>query len=576
MNFGKQNVLTFKNNVPDWTYYNDEIVENIHGQVKMYRDLYYGNHGEVFERAKELIEKGEIVDNILKGRTQQIGNVRIPYVQANMCKLICEVPAFLVSRAVGKIGVEKEQTFAADNRADTDNDGKVTLTEIIEDIVRHSKLQTNHKTNILQAQIDGGIIGIPTMDENGLRIDFKKRELYYPHEDGNGCDVVYKRNLVTNEETGEMEEFIQVHRERIEDKTLTVEQILYSLEDNKLQPLEEDEAKLLLGLDELSKQYAGRTRPFVAYWGVNKTFDYELGMSALHNQDSKQDEINWTLTQNAIVYQRNGKPRLAVSKEIYSALQQKAYDRYGDDDKIDHRDLEITTIDENGKSIEVVQIDVTKMGGIPWVKDLVKLMLMETQTSEKAIDFYMDGQSNAQSGVAKFYDLFTSIIKAEHVLDEYIEFLQELFENVFWLLKNEVGFEELEIVTPTVQIKDIIPTTAKETIDKEVAAKEGGVRSQYKAVRNVNPNDSDEAIEQEVEDIKDDSASTNSNPIGANTMAAMLDGRNKPLVDPNNPEDGNQDPNNPKGGKNPSNLSGDKGKGNTNTPNKTKTPPQAK
>src|SRR5699024_5754201 len=109
-------------------------------------------------------------------------------------------------------------------------------------------------------------------------------------------------------------------------------------------------------------------------------------------------------------------PRIAVSQDIMAALEQKAEERYGESGRIDHRDLEITTFDEHGKALEIIQIDVTKIGDIQWVKDLMKLMLMETKTSEKVVDFYMDNRSTgSQSGVAKFYDLFTSLVKAEQI-----------------------------------------------------------------------------------------------------------------------------------------------------------------
>src|SRR5699024_11769690 len=87
-----------------------------------------------------------------------------------------------------------------------------------------------------------------------------------------------------------------------------------------------------------------------------------LGTSCLKGQDGKQDEVNWTLTRNAITFERNGKPRLAVSKEVMQALMDKAQERYGDENKIDHRDLDVTEMDEHGNAIEVIQIDITKIG----------------------------------------------------------------------------------------------------------------------------------------------------------------------------------------------------------------------
>jgi hypothetical protein len=529
-----------KNNpyVPTWDKWSDEVVQGQHGQTEFYRNLYYGNHGEIFERATELIKNGEIVDNISNGKTQGNGNIRTPYIMANVSKLIPEIPALFVSRAIGKITVAKEQTFTEDGES-------IKLSKYLENIERDSKLKVGHYSNVLQQQIDGGIVGIPVKDENGVRIDFKKREVYFPHEDGLGCDLAYKRRLLN--EQNEMLDYLHVHRERVEEGNLTCEEILYLLgESNELEVVEESEAKWILGMDSLIEVYAGRTRPFAVYWANESTFDFPLGVSSLLNQANKQDEINWTLTRLGIVFQRNGKPRMAVSKEVMSALQQKAMDRYGDENKIDHRDLEVVTMDENGKHMEIIQIDVARIGNIGWVKDLMKLMFIETKTSEKAVDFYLEGGSGgAQSGIAKFYDLFISIIKAEKLADEYIDFLQELIENCMWLMAQDAPFLELAVERPNIEIKDMIPTTRKERVETESLAKESGIRSTERAVRIINPNDSDEALEEELTLIEEGAQSVDSNtnsPVSLNSLSNMVDNRDKPLTK----EDGADDVNVPK------------------------------
>ena len=525
----REQMQKYNPNVPIWESWSDDVVSKVHGDLEYYRELYYGNHGELFQRAIDLIKDGEITDNITNGyRKNTKGNVRTPYIVANVSKLIPEIPALFVSRAIGKLSIDQDVQFKT-------GEAEEWLSEIVEEIAKDSKLTTAHYSNILQQQIDGGIVGVPVKDENGIRIDFKKRELYFPHEDGLGCDLAYKRRLMNKD--GEMQDYLHIHRERVEERNLTTEETLYSLSDNALQPVEEEEAKWLLGVDSLTEVYVGRSRPLVCYWANEATFDYPLGLSSLLNQGNKQDEINWTLTRLGIVYERNGKPRLAISKEVMSALQQRAFERYGDEERIDHRDLELVTIDENGRHMEVVQIDITKIGSISWVKDLMKLMFMETKTSEKAVDFYLEGgNSGAQSGVAKFYDLFISIIKAEKIANEYVEFLQELFENCLWLLAQDEGYEDTIIQRPSITINDMLPTTRKERIETEVMAKGGGIRSTERAVRNVNPTDSDASVLAEIERIEEDAASVNSNSgmsVGLNTLSAMLDHRDKPLVQTN-------------------------------------------
>lgn len=522
--------------LPEWKEWNDDIITKYHGDVRYYRNLYYGKHGELFPRAKDLITNGEITDNIERGLDKNPdGNIKTPYVIANACKIICKIPATMVSRAMGNMSLTEDQEFENVDKLPTDldpsgegetGDNKLYLSDILEDIEAASGFKRGtHYSNILQHQIDGGLVGIPEMDDNGVRIVFKKREVYFPHEDGLGCDLSFKRTLENL--NGEMKEYLHVHRHRVEDNTLTITQYLNLLNNGVTEPVEEEEAKQILEVDSLTTVFENRNKPLVSYWGNETTFDYPLGQSAIYGQGSKQDEINWTLTRAGIVYQRNGKPRLAITPEVMNALKNKAMDRYQDENLIDHRDLELVTMNKDGQSMEVIQIDITKIGDIKWIKDLLKIMFMETETSEKAVDFYLgEGGGNAASGIAKFYDLFTSIIKAERLLGEYVDFIQELVENCFWMLSTRPEYSTIKVVRPTIQIKDIIPTTTKEKVDTEKAAKEGGLRSVEKAVKNINEGDSDTAIEQELARIEEDQQSVNSNAAtvpGLNTLKSMLD-----------------------------------------------------
>ena len=527
-----------KMSLPEWKEYSDKFVQEIHGNVKLYRDLYYGRHGEVFERAENLIKNGELTDNIANGMSRNPkGNVRTPYIIANACKVICKVPATMVSRAVGKMSLSEDQEFKDPEAAapiegvDLNNPDTnvIYLSDILEDIERLSGFNRGaHFSNILQQQIDGGLIGVPVVDDNGVRIDFKKREVYYPHDDGLGCDLGFTRTLENMQE--EMEDYFHVHRQRVEDNTLTTTEMLFRLVDTQLEEVPEDEAKALLEIDQLTNVYEDRNRPFIVYWANEATFDYPMGVSALYGQESKQDEINWTLTQAGIIFQRNGKPRFGVSKRVMNALRQAALERYDDETMIDHRDMELMEFDEdNPEAMKIYQIDISKIGDIQWVKDLMKMMFIETETSEKAVDFYLqDGGSAATSGIAKFYDLFTSIVKAERLVNEYVDFIQELVENAFWLMSKKPEYETIKVVRPNVNVKDMIPTALKERVETEALAKEKGLRSTERALKNINDRDSDTAIEQEMQAIEEGQQSVNSmsaSPLSLNSMQSLLDNR---------------------------------------------------
>ncbi|POD46277.1 hypothetical protein BKM15_25895 [Pseudomonas syringae pv. syringae] len=517
-----------------WEKWNQDIVKKIHGNVWFYRDLYEGNHSQIFSRAKNLIDKGEILDNIIDGPVKAL-NVQTPYIMANVAKLIPEIPAMLVSRSIGKIKSSikstEEQNEAVNEDTDELIDGPDDVLngtidnlqdELIKQIAKNSNLQFEHWSNILQQQMDGGIVGVPWKDERGIRIDFKSRDVYFPHDDGMGCDLVYEREF-------DEKEYLHVYRERVEQGNLLTTHTLYKIENSdQLEEVDEATAKDLLGLDTLTDTFTGRSRPFVVYWPNEKTFSNPLGTSCLKNQEGKQDEINWTLTRSAITFERNGKPRIAISKEIMQALQEAAVQRYGEgnEGKIDHRDLEITTFDEQGKAMEIIQIDISKIGDIQWIKDLMKLMFIETKTSEKAVDFYMDeGGGAAQSGVAKFYDLFISIVKAEQIQSEYIYFLQQLFENCLWLANQDD--KNVIIEEPEVQLNSMIPISRKELIEENNLTFVAGSQSLETTVRRNNPHASEEWIEEELVRIEEGSQGDDTTSLisGRQTLTNLQDNR---------------------------------------------------
>lgn len=496
----------------EWKKFDADIIKGIHGDIYYYRDLYEGKHSEIFPRAKHLIEQGEITDNIMYG-SHKAQNIQTPYIVANVCKLIPEIPATLVSRSIGKIesslSVDEEQLENINFETEEEIEQPVTnesdvvhvQQDIIDQIQKNSKLKFEHWGNVMQQQLDGGLVGVPWKDEKGLRVEFKARDVYFPHDDGMGVDLVF------NIEIGE-DEYLHIYREEVINNDLHTSHMLYDIDERRnTGRLEDEEARKILGMKRLRKVYKGRSRPFIIYWANEKTFMNPLGSSCLKGQDGKQDEINWTLTRNAITFERNGKPRIAVSKEIMQALEEKAYERYGDGAKIDHRDLEVTTFDDDGKALEIIQVDITKIGDVSWVKDIMKLMLIETSTSEKAIDFYTDsraGQGN-QSGVSKFYDLFTSLIKAEQIQGEYIYFLQQLMESALWIA-NESD-KEVKIEEPEITINSMIPISRKELVEENSMAYDAGIQSLETTIRRNNPTASEVWIMEELERAETEKAS---------------------------------------------------------------------
>ncbi|PTK42330.1 hypothetical protein BUZ61_17655, partial [Staphylococcus nepalensis] len=126
----------------------------------------------------------------------------------------------------------------------------------------------------------------------------------------------------------------------------------------------------------LEKVFNGRQRLFISYLANNPTFTNKLGNSSLKGLDGKQEEVNWTLTRTAQTFERNGKPRISIPAGTMDQLKQIALEQYGDENKIDHEMLEVTEIDrDTGKSMEIHQIDTSKIGDMSYVKEIVRAML---------------------------------------------------------------------------------------------------------------------------------------------------------------------------------------------------------
>ncbi|MER2091053.1 MAG: hypothetical protein ABS920_15040, partial [Sporosarcina sp.] len=133
--------------------------------------------------------------------------------------------------------------------------------------------------------------------------------------------------------------------------------------------------------------------------------------------------------------------------------------------------------------------------------------------------------ATAQSGVAKFYDLFLSLIKAEQIQSEYIYFLKQLVENALWLANQEDPAVIIE--QPEVILKSMIPISRKEIIEENVMAYEKGAQSLETTVRRVNPHASEDWIMEELARIEESISSDDSASLlgGRSTLMNLLDNR---------------------------------------------------
>ncbi len=522
----------------------EEITET-HGDMFLYRDLYDGRHSKLFDRAKALIEQGEIIDRIEYGDVKA-QNVQTPYIVVNISKMIVDIPTLFITRSMGKLQtnypineIEDDEDFnTEDNHIEGTQDDSLNAElfdlqqETLDQIEVNSNFNKHHGMNIKQWQIDGGIVAVPEVINGQVKLSFKERNVYYELEDGKTYQLRY---IV---ERGD-DKYVHVHEEVEGEDELTGSHTVYHMDDNgELQIVDDEE--IIFDITKLEKEQRdyvlkGRKRTLFVYLPYSPTFMNRYGRSVLMGQEGKQDEVNWTMTRTAQIFERNGKPRISVSKEVMERLIDVSRQRYGVEDKFDHRDLEVTTIDEDGQSLQIHQIDISKIGDITYVKDVIKMMLMETQTSEKAIDFFTSEGAQAQSGTAKFYDLFLSIMKAEQMRDEYIEFIQQGVENCMWLL-NQIN-SDIIIEKPIVVQKDMMPVTSKETSTLNNQSYAAGTQSLEQTVRNNNPDKSEEWIMEEVEKIEAERTSQDSMSLLRGNMTGLNFNDNKEDEEETNPVD---------------------------------------
>lgn len=574
------NIAKYRLNNYDWQTFGKDVIVDIHGDMYYYRNLYEGNHHEIFPRAINLINRGEIVDVYADDKINSPKNVRTPYIMLNVSKIIVDVPSMFVSRSIGQVktnhtvnSIGQEEMKGTENNTDnaqatknnfetnntddetnvknsTQNNGESDLFETtdtndfnavaqdpqqatIDQIIQNSKL--NHYMNITQLQVDGGIVAVPSMRNDQISIDIKERNVYYPHDDDMGVDLVYELPQTVEEEINKIS-YVHVYTERQNGQSVTTYHRLYSRNKNNEMELVIEPAiiedKLRLGErfnnGVLEKTFAGRQRLFVCYLPNNPTFMNELGNSTLKGLDGKQEEVNWTLTRTAQTFERNGKPRISIPKGTMNTLKQIAADAYGDENKINHELLEVTEIDEvTGKSMEIHQIDTTKIGDMTYVKEIVRAMLAETQTSENAVELVKRDTANSQSGTAKFYDLIVSIIKSERIRNEYVEFLKDIIESALWFANKKDSSVIIE--RPNIMLKDMLPQPKQELSTDNIAKYNAKVQSLEETVRANNPDKSEEWVQEEIQRIEDEKSRTDSFSLtnGAMNLQQFMNNRDE-------------------------------------------------
>ncbi|MCU9614093.1 phage portal protein [Caldibacillus lycopersici] len=472
----------------------DDQLENI----LYFRELYEGNHENIFDitslNQDAIATKKELrkVPYYSRPRVEQKvkaleSNIR--YVVVNFSAVIAELPADLINRSLGNIS------------ADTENDNQ--LLEFVEAVSKTSKINQNIWSAVVQHQVDGGVAYRIRRDAKGTWFEWKPADLYLEHEDGLGADITWK-------EKREKKEYLRVERQRIEGDKLFIKQLVFLIDG--------DTVKEELEIREYAAQYKLIIPDDQVLDGVNElmcgfvpndeTLLVPRGRSALRNVDKIQEEINWTITRDSIVFEKHGKPKLAIPSGLWDSVANKNHSHYGSR-FVRNADLEVVSYDEKNGAVPMYIVwDAKTEQSFEHVKRLIEYMMSVSKTSPQAAGV-KDGKG--ESAIALLYLWIQSVIKAEAIKDKFDTAIKEAIRKCT-ILENALGGTNFEIKDPVVEWADMLPKADSEKDDEESTKYERGVQSLETTVRNLHPDWSEDAIQAEVDKILEEKAVNSMNP----------------------------------------------------------------
>src|SRR5699024_8806017 len=256
---------------------NQDMID-VHGNMFFYREMYKGNHGDIFPRAKDLIRRGEVIDKIRYGSEQQARKLQTPYLIANISKMIVDIPTLFINRSLGKV-VTSLQTEQFEDEEDLESIEIVQAKtkrqqEMLDEITDNSKLIRQHGMNIRQWQIDGGIVAVPEIINGKPQISFKERNIYYELDDGKTFQLRYKLEY-------DKKNYIHVHEEVENEASVDGTHYLYKLGVGQRLELIEDPLFIeeVTGIPPEQQTYTleDRNRTLFIYLPNDPTFDNRFG-----------------------------------------------------------------------------------------------------------------------------------------------------------------------------------------------------------------------------------------------------------------------------------------------------------
>ncbi|MBP1892996.1 hypothetical protein [Paenibacillus lactis] len=462
-----------------------------------YRLLYEGEHAEIFPRARSVVTEKRYVHRRVGVRSwrkvEKVFSADHQYIVANFSSLVAEVPADLLNRSLGNIS------------ADTEEGPEL---EFVSLVVTASKPNEKIWAAVTQHQVDGRVAYRIRRNEAGaVWFEWILGDHYLPHDDGHGADVVWFEEW-GNE--NRKDRFLRVERQRLEAEGLTIQQLVFKMDgDNVGDQLE---------IDQYASDYELDIPEDVELTGVNELLcgmvtndemlTYPRGRSALRNIDGLQEEINWTITRDSIVFDKHGKPKLAIPRALWDTVASQNQRDYGGR-FVRNADLEVVSYDDKTGAVPMyITWDAKTQQSFEHVTRLIKYMLAISKTSPQAAGLE---EGKGESGVALLYLWIQSVIKAEAIKDKFDAAIKAAIRKCM-ILENAISGQSLQITDPVVEWGELLPKANSEKDTEEIEKYAGGVQSLETTVRRMHPDWSEEAIMAEIQKIQDEQTADSMSP----------------------------------------------------------------
>ncbi|WP_366160581.1 phage portal protein [Bacillus infantis] len=464
-------------------------------QIYYFRDLYEGDHENIFPRAQELAKETQVTKVLRKPRKAYLRKAAEKtsahhYVVVNFSSVIAELPADIINRALGNIS------------ADTESDAE--LLKFVEQTAKASKVNQKIWSAIVQHQVDGGIAYRIRRDGKGTWFEWKPADFYFEHDDELGADIAWVENKG-------QEKFLRVERQRLEEDQLVIQQLVFLME--------EDLVKAEVDIKAFAAEYNLSIPDDLMLPGINElmcgflpndeTLLKPRGRSGLRNIDAIQEEINWTVTRDSIVFEKHGKPKLAIPSRLWDSVAGKNQTYYGER-FVRSADLEVVSYDEkNGAVPMYITWDAKIEQSFKHVQRLIDYMMSISKTSAQAVGVNTD--EGGRSAIAILYEWIQSVIKAEAIKEKFDTAIKEAVRKCI-ILENELGDNNYKVTDPVIEWADMLPKADSEKEEEEIKKFEGGVQSLETTIRNLHPDWSEKAIQAEVEKILEEKATDSYSP----------------------------------------------------------------